>query len=446
MEQKTGVFPKDFIWGIASSAGQTEGAIHDDGRSPSIWDTFSAVPGNILNGDLPSVSCDSYHRYLTDVENLSKLGVDSYRFSISWSRVMPDGTGWVNPKGVDFYKRLTETLLNKNIKPHLCLYHWDLPQVLEDRGGLSSRDFPEWFSEYALNMYRVLGDIIPMWSTVNEPIAAFVGYGLGELAPGSKDIKRGYQAAHNLLVAHGKAVKAFRSVAPPENQIGIIMDIWKRYPLRNVPEDIALAKEEDETNWKFYLDPVLTGQYSDYIIEKLTREGILMDIGPHDLELISTPLDFFGVNIYNRVVVSEDEQALYEFRQGKNFFSNGTEIFPQAMYDNLKILTDDYKLNIPLYVSENGTFGVNEAENPVTNIVEDDEKIAYMEGCIAQLARFMNEGYDVKGYYAWTLMDNFEWTAGYSRKYGLLKTNFETLERTWKKSAYWYRDWIRKNK
>ena len=436
-------FPKNFIWGTATSAGQIEGGAFDDGRTASIWDTFAAKPGKIHNGDTPSVACDSYHKFDRDLQNLLNLGVDSYRLSLSWSRVLPNGVGPLNDKGMDYYKRVFEKLNQNGIKPNVTLYHWDLPQVLEERGGWVNRDSIEWFGEYADKMFRAFGDVVPMWSTINEPIATYVGYGIGFFAPGHSNEAWGNQARHNVLVAHGKAVEAFRALSPKDSKIGVVIDIWKRHALTNSPEDIALMIDEDERNWKFYTDPILAGRYSDYILEHLEKEGTLMKMEPHDFELTSQPLDFFGLNVYNRVTVTRNEQARLDFSQGGNFLNNKNEYYPKAVYDAIHLLHDLYDIKCPIYVTENGTFF--EGTEPVAEdgMIHDNDRIRYIAGFLEWLEKAIDEGFDIRGYYLWSLMDNFEWSGGYNMKFGITSTDFATGETKWKKSAHFYRDFIK---
>ena len=439
-------FPKNFIFGTATSAGQIEGAAREDGRTPSIWDVFAEIPGKTYGGETPAVACNSYHRFFDrDLPSLKALGVDSYRMSISWSRVMPEGIGPLNPKGVDYYRRVFEALLENNIIPNVTLYHWDLPQVLEEKGGWRNRDSIEWFGEYADKMFSAYGDIVPMWSTVNEPIATYVGYAHGGFAPGHTNEAWGNQARHNILVAHGKGVEAFRA-HNLKSQIGVVIDIWKRHALTNSPEDIALMIDQDERNWKFYCDPILAGRYSDYILEHLEKEGTLMEMHPHDFELTSLPLDYFGLNVYNRVPVTVNSQAQMDFSQGGNFLNNRTEYYPKAVYDAIHLLHDLYDIRIPIYVTENGTYFEGTEPVAADGMVHDDDRIRYVSGFLEWLEKAIDEGFDVRGYYLWSLMDNFEWSAASNFKFGITTTDFATGETKWKKSAYFYRDFIKKVK
>lgn len=440
-------FPKDFLWGTATSAGQIEGGYLQDGRTPSIWDEFSKKPGKIFNNETPSIACDSYNRYMEDINNLILLGVNSYRFSISWSRVMPDGTGKINQKGLDYYKKIIDELRKNNITPNVTLYHWDLPQVLEEKGGWKNREVINWYGEYAYNMFKELGDTVPMWATINEPIATYVGYAHGGFAPGHTNEAWGNQARHNILVAHGKGVEAFRSFGFKESKIGVVIDIWKRHAVTDSLDDKMMVIDQDERNWKFYCDPILGGRYSDYIIDKLTQEGTLMQMEDEDFRLMKLPIDYFGLNVYNRVMVSSNQQAMHDFSQGGNFLNNKTEYYPKAVYDAIHMLHDLYDIKVPIYVTENGTYSQGEElVNSQSGMIEDNDRIKYLTGFIEWLEKAIDEGFDIRGYYLWSLMDNFEWSAGSNFKFGIINTNFKTLEKTWKKSAYWYRDLIKKNK
>lgn len=439
-------FPKGFLFGTATSAGQIKGAVTEDGRTESIWDKMAKTPGRIFNNETPANACDSYHRFDRDLDNLVKLGVNAYRFSISWSRVLPDGTGKLNQKGVDYYKRVVDGLLTHGIKPCVTLYHWDLPQVLEDKGGWVNRDSIEWFGEYADKMFNVFGNSVPMWSTINEPIATYVGYACGGFAPGYTNEKWGNQARHNILVAHGKGVEAFRAGNYKDSTIGVVIDIWKRHAITDTPEDKALVIDQDERNWKFYIDPILAGHYSDYILEHLTKEGTIMEMHPDDFKLTSQPLDWFGLNVYNRVPVSTNSEAQLDFSQGGNFLNNRTEYYPKAVYDAVHLLRDLYNIQIPIYITENGTYF--EGKEPIgpSGIIEDNDRIKYVQGFLDWTQKAIEEGFDIRGYFLWSLMDNFEWTAGSNFKFGIQSTDPITKDTTWKKSAYFYKDFIEKNK
>lgn len=443
---KISKFPKDFLWGVATSAGQIEGAAFEDGRGASIWDTFARIPGKIRNGDLPEVACDHYHRYKEDVALMKSLGIRSYRFSFSWSRVIPDGVGVINEKGLDFYDRLIDELLKAGIVPNATLYHWDLPQGAEDRGGWLNRDCAEWFADYAELMFRKFSDRIPLFATVNEPIATYVGYGDGGFAPGKKLPKFGWQACHNLLLGHGKAVQRFRGVADKNSKVGIVVDIWHRHPARpDCDEDVALAEQGNEESYRFFLNPVFNGKYTDNIVKRLTEQNIMPYTEDRDFALISQKLDFFGLNCYNRVVVSSDAEVAQKAirNDGGNFLDTGAEFYPKSIYDAVKILYDDYKIDIPIYITENGTY--SESEKLIDGKLHDEQRIRYVQGFLQWLYKAIQEGADVRGYYLWSLYDNFEWTAGYDYKFGIVHNDFTTQKRTPKDSAQWYANVIKSN-
>lgn len=434
-------FPENFLWGCATSAAQVEGAPFEDGKTPSIWDVMAQKPGKIFNGQTPANACDSYHRFDRDLKNLCDLGVNAYRMSIAWARVLPQGVGQLNQKGMDYYKRAFDALLSHGIMPNVTLYHWDLPQALEDRGGWVNRDSIEWFGEYADKMFTAFGDIVPMWSTINEPIATYVGYACGGFAPGYTNEKWGNQARHNILVAHGKGVEAFRS-HHLNSKIGVVIDIWKRHALTDAPKDIAMMVDQDERNWKFYCDPILAGHYSDYILEHLAAEGTLMHMEPDDFRLTAQPLDYFGLNVYNRVPVTANQQVAMDFSQGGNFLNNRTEYYPKAVYDAIHLLHDLYGIKIPIYITENGTYFEGTEPVGADGMIHDDDRIRYIAGFLEWLEKAIDEGFDVRGYFLWSLMDNFEWSAGTNFKFGILSTDPKTFDTRWKKSAYFYRDFI----
>ena len=291
------IFQDDFKWGVATSAYQIEGAWNEEGKGPSIWDTFTQTPGKVWRDISGDIAVDHYHRFREDIKHMKEIGVNSYRFSFSWPRVLPNGTGQINQKGLDFYKRLVNELLENDISPNATLYHWDLPQVLENKGGWTNRDVKDWFGEYASLMFREFNGLVPMWATLNEPIAIYAGYGLGFFAPGIRDEKLGKAAKHHALLAHGEAVKAFRAEGMKNSEVGIVIDIWKRHAARNCQEDIELVKRGDENSFLFFLNPIFKGHYSDYILNQMRNEGTLPDINPGDLELISQPIDFYGLNV-----------------------------------------------------------------------------------------------------------------------------------------------------
>lgn len=441
------LFPKDFLWGTATSAYQIEGAWNEDGKKPSVWDTLTQAQGR-AHGSIPgNVACDHYHRWPEDIGLMKQLGVNAYRFSFSWARVLPDGTGHVNRKGLDFYKRLLNALRESGITPAATLYHWDLPQALEDRGGWVNRDAKDWYAEYAALMFREFKGLVPIWATLNEPIINWVVYGQGGNDPSKADEKKGKAAMHHAMLAHGEGVKAFRAEGMGEAKIGIVVDIWKRHPARDCEEDRALARHEDENAHRFFLDALFKGRYSDYILDDMKKSGVLPDIRSGDNELIAQPLDFYGLNAYNRIMVSADPAAIEERRKSGlsagNYLDNGSELYPQAIYDAIQLVRDEYGLKIPIYITENGTCNCN--EGVVDGQVHDADRIRYIRAFLSELHRAIEEGADVRGYFHWSLLDNYEWWSGFAPRYGLVHVDFDTQKRLFKDSAWFYRDVIARN-
>lgn len=437
--------PKNFMFGVATSAAQVEGAALEDGKGLSIWDVFSRIPGAIADGSRPDTACDMYHTYKEDIQMMKKLGVDAYRFSFSWSRILPEGKGKINQKGLDYYKRLLEELHRQEIMPNATLYHWDLPYELEREGGWLNRDIVDWYGEYASLLFREFGKEIPMWSTINEPIATYVGYGLGGFAPGRRGEAFGRQANHHVLLAHGEGVKRFREENLKDSKIGIVVDIWHHHPLRPDNEaDLKIAEMENEKAYRSYLNPIFKGCYTDALLSYMKENHCMPQMQDGDMKKISQKLDFFGMNCYNRVVDCADPGLIRREEKthtGGNFMDNGSEFYPKAVYDAAHILKDDYQLDIPIYITENGTYNCSE-EPAEDGRIHDTERIRYMEGFLEWISKAIEEGIDIRGYYAWSLLDNWEWSGGYTYRYGMIHNNFETQKRTWKDSAYWYKDMI----
>lgn len=442
-------FSKDFLFGVATSAPQVEGAALEDGKGLSIWDTFARIPGSIADNTIPDVSCDMYHRYKEDFQLMKELNIESYRFSFSWSRILPEGKGRVNQKGLDYYKRLIDELNRLNIIPNATLYHWDLPYELEREGGWLNRDVVKWYGEYASLLFREFGSSIPMWATINEPIATYVGYGQGRFAPGKRGEAFGRQANHHILLAHGEGVKRFREENIKDSQIGIVVDIWNHHPFRtDNKEDIALAELENEKSYRSYLNPIFKGAYTEELLTYMKQNNCIPVMEEGDMEKIAVPMDFFGLNCYNRVVDCSDSSVMKKEEQkytGGNFMDNGSEYYPKAVYDAIHILKEDYGVNIPIYITENGTYNCNE-EVTADKKVHDTDRIAYIKGFLQWISKAIEEGADIRGYYTWSLLDNWEWSRGYTYRFGLVYTDFETQERICKDSALWYRDFIHKMK
>lgn len=435
-------FPAGFDFGVATSAFQIEGAWNEDGKGPSIWDTFGHTPGKV-HLDIPGDrGADHYHRFQEDVALMRELGITSYRFSLSWPRLIPQGRGQVNQLGIDFYSRLIDELLTAGIQPNVTLYHWDLPQALEDQGGWINRDIIGAFSDYAALAFRSYGDRVRRWATLNEPISIWVGYSMGVFAPGRTDEKTARQALHHALVSHGAGVEAFRASGKP-GEIGAVFDIWQRHPATDKAEDRAIADRDEDDGFRFFLDPVLKGDYSDRIRSRLTERGTMPDIRDGDLARISTPIDYLGLNVYSRVVVSAEHYNpkwwVADDRQpGGNFLDNGMEYYPKAVYDAIFMARDQYGYKGPIFITENGA-----ADGPnISDPLDDQERIAYVAGFLEWIGKAIVDGADVRGYYLWSLMDNFEWAAGYSKKFGIVHLDTQTMARTPKASARWYADVI----
>lgn len=439
--------PKNFMFGVATSAPQVEGAALEDGKGLSIWDVFSRVPGAIADGSRPDTACDMYHTYKEDIKMMKKLGVDTYRFSFSWSRIFPEGKGKINQKGLDYYKRLLEELHRQEIMPNATIYHWDLPFELEREGGWLNRDVVNWYGEYASLLFKEFGKDIPMWATINEPIATYVGYGLGSFAPGRRGEAFGRQANHHVLLAHGEGVKRFRQENLKDSKIGIVVDIWHHHPLRpDHEEDLRIAELENEKAYRSYLNPIFKGCYTDALLAYMKENHCMPQMQDEDMEKISQKLDFFGMNCYNRVVDCANPSLLKREEKthtGGNFMDNGSEFYPKAVYDAAHIMKKDYQLDIPIYITENGTYNCSE-EPAEDGRIHDTERIRYMEGFLEWISKAIEDGIDIRGYYAWSLLDNWEWSGGYTYRYGMIHNDFKTQKRTWKDSAYWYKDVIKK--
>lgn len=432
-------FPKNFVWGVATAAAQIEGAAFEDGRGPSIWDVFSRLPGKIKNGGVPDVCCDSYHNVERDVTLLNKLGVKAYRLSFSWSRILPEGTGEVNQAGIDYYKRLLTALKEAGIQVNATIYHWDLPYALQVKGGFGNRKILGWYRNYASILFDNFGDLVDYWVTFNEPIATYVGHAKGFFAPGLSDEKYARQCIHHLLLCHGEAVKLFRTRKLP-GQIGVVVDVWKHYPARpDNPEDIVSAMMNNEIEgYGMFLHPLFLGGYSDELTAYMEETGLTPTVEPGDMDRICQKLDFYGLNFYNGLYDNTDEQRAAA--EGGNF-QNRPELHLEAVYDVLHMLVEDYGIGIPIYITENG---VAQDDGPDrAAILNDDERIAYVSETLRHVRRAMDDGIDVRGYYLWSLMDNFEWSAGFAARFGLYYTDYAKMELIPKKSAGWYRDLIR---
>jgi beta-glucosidase len=435
-------FPPGFRFGAATAAYQIEGAVHEDGRADSIWDVFCRVPGAILNGDTGDVACDHYHRVRQDLDLMAALGLETYRFSIAWPRVQPDGAGALNPAGVRFYRELVEGLLARDIEPVATLYHWDLPQALQEAGGWEARETTERFAAYADLMAAELGDVVAAWITHNEPwVASMVGHVQGRHAPGVRDDWAGaLTVAHHLLLSHGLAVDALRArVATP---VGITLNLSAVAPAG--PEDRVAARVMDGYLNRWFLDPVLRGSYPQDLAALLEeRVGPLDAVRDGDLEITSRPIDFLGVNNYFPVRAVADPGAhplgAAAAPPRPPLTEMGWEVDPDGLYDLIVRLRDEYG-RVPIWITENGA--AYDDGPPIDGKLEDPERQAYLEGHIDAVARAIADGADVRRYLAWSLLDNFEWSYGYERRFGIVHVDYATQRRTVKRSGAWYRELI----
>jgi len=436
-------FPDGFIWGTATAAYQIEGGHDADGRGPSIWDTFSHTPNKIFKNQNGDVACDHYHRYPEDVAIMGDLGLNAYRFSISWSRVLPDGTGAANPKGLDFYSKLVDALLARNIRPFITLYHWDLPQALEDRAGWGVRSTAEAFGEYAALMGRTLGDRVKDWITLNEPLASTTaGYVFGIHAPGKMYPKLAFQVSHHLNLAHGLAVKALRATVPG-SRVGITEVSMPVYPASEADRDAAERYDGFVNRW--YWDPPFKGSYPADVLERLGP--IAPEVADGDLKTIHQPLDFFGHNSYSRSVVRDDpESALLGAtpvpQPGKPHTAMNWEVYPDHLYDALMRITRDYGAP-EIYITENGSAY---PDTVVDGAVEDPARTNYLRQHLAAAHRAIGDGAKLRGYFCWSLLDNFEWSYGYSKRFGLVYVDYPTQKRIVKASGRFYADVARHNR
>ena len=439
-------FPASFLWGASTSAYQIEGSPLADGAGPSIWQRFAHSPGRTADGDTGDVACDHYRRYRDDVALMRELGLQAYRFSISWSRILPAGTGTVNPRGLDFYERLVDALLAANITPNATLFHWDLPAALDDRGGWLNRDAAEWYGEYARVVFARLGDRVPLWATLNEPwVVTDGGYLHGVLAPGHRNLFEAPLASHNLLRAHGMGVQAFRAEAR-RGQIGLVVNLEPKDPATGSPHDERAARRGDAYMNRQYLDPVFMGRYPEEMRDIFGTAW--PDFPAADFALIQQPIDFLGINYYTRGVVRDEPTALplrtaYVRQRAHAYTETGWEVHPPSLTRTLLWVTERYG-RIPLYVTENGA-AFYDAPHAIDGEVNDPLRVWYYREHLKACREAIARGADLRGYFAWSFLDNYEWSLGYSKRFGLVHVNYETQERTPKASARYYRDVIRSN-
>ncbi|NIS78687.1 MAG: beta-glucosidase [Anaerolineales bacterium] len=438
-------FPKEFTWGVATSSYQIEGAWNEDGKGESIWDRFCHSPGNIDNGDTGDVACDHYHRWPEDVALMKTLGVHAYRLSLSWPRVLPEGRGRINHAGLDFYNRLIDGLLDAGIQPFITLYHWDLPQALQDEGGWTVRSTADAFTEYADLVSRHLGDRVNAWMTLNEPfVSAYVGYFEGRHAPGHASLDEMMSAAHHLMLAHGMAIPIIRRNSDGA-EVGIVLNLGFTVPASPSEADMVATKRSDGIVNRWYLDPLNGKGYPTDITELFARPMEYVQSG--DLETIATPIDFLGVNYYFRSIV-RSEEIPEEENAPRTVFSNpdltemGWEVYPEGLFEILTRVHREYSFPA-LYVTENGAAYVDRVDE--NGEVHDPKRIAYLQGHLLAIAKAIKAGVPLKGYFAWSLMDNFEWAHGFSKRFGLIYVDFSTQRRILKSSARWYQGVISAN-
>jgi beta-glucosidase len=439
------LFPADFVWGASTSAYQIEGSPLADGAGPSIWQRFAHTPGMMANGDTGDIACDHYRRYKDDVQLMRALGLKSYRFSVAWGRVLPEGTGRINHKGLDFYARLVDTLLENGIEPNATLFHWDLPAALDDRGGWLNRDSADWFAEYANVMFKALDGRVKLWSTINEPwVVTDGGYLHGALAPGHRSKYEAPIAAHNLMRASGAGIKAYRAVG--KHQIGVVFNIEPKYPASDNAKDIAATRRAHAYMNEQFADPALLGSYPPELKEIF--EDAWPDFPRDDFSLTRQAVDFVGINYYTRSVVRHDRHAYPAI--GKPVYQRNTthtetnwEVYEQGLKDTLVWFKGRYG-DTPIYVTENGAAFY---DPPVAegDRVDDPLRIDYLRKHLRTLHECIGEGVNLKGYYAWSLFDNLEWSLGFSKRFGLYHVDFATQKRTAKASAKFYAKVIETN-
>lgn len=438
-------FPNGFVWGAATASYQIEGAWNEDGKGESIWDRFSHTPGKVDNRDTGDKACSHFHNWREDIDLMKEIGLHAYRFSISWPRLLPEGRGRTNLTGIDFYNQLVDALLENGIEPYITLYHWDLPQALQDLGGWPARSTAEAFVEYVDLVTRKLGDRVRHWMTFNEPfVSAYVGYLEGRHAPGHTDVDEMLAASHHLLLAHGLAVPVIRENAS-ESKVGIVLNLSPKVPASPSFADRAAAWREDGILNRWYLDP-LSGR--GYPIDIVQHYGHSMDfIRADDLQTIAMPLDFLGVNYYKRDIVRSSEIP-ESSNQPQTVFPNpnptemGWEVYPEGLYDILGRVHFDYKFPA-IYITENGVAYPDTLNAKGT--IDDPLRIAYIKSHLNSVSKAISAGVPVRGYFVWSLLDNFEWAYGYSKRFGLIYVDYETQDRIPKNSAHWYHRVIEAN-
>ncbi|MBI1280994.1 MAG: beta-glucosidase [Anaerolineaceae bacterium] len=442
------MFPKDFVWGCATASYQIEGAVKEDGRGASIWDIFSHTPGKIMNSDTGDAACDHYHHYPEDIQLMKTLGLKAYRFSIAWPRIIPDGNGQINESGIAFYDSLVDKLLEAGITPYPTLYHWDMPQALDEKGGWLNRESADWFANYTDVITRALGDRVKNWMTFNEPYCiAYLSYHEGVHAPGHKHVsyREANQALHHFYLAHGKAIPIIHANSSA-SKAGIVLSLSPVHAVTDSEADKAAAVRVDGKTNRWLADPLFKGAYPADRLALLGADG--PDIQAGDMEIISTPMDFLGVNYYFRTVVGDDpnspfvEKARYVDLPDVPRTDMGWEIYPEGLREILTWVQQEY--NPPeIYMTENGCAVPDEVT--AEGVVHDPPRSAYLKAHVAAAAAAVEQGACLKGYFAWSLLDNFEWAFGYDRRFGITYVDYPTQKRTPKDSFYTYQAIIRNN-
>ena len=447
-------FPPGFLWGAATAAYQVEGAAAEDGRTPSIWDVFSHTPGKVTNGETGDVAADHYHRYRDDVALMADLGLASYRFSVSWSRVLPGGGSTVNPAGIDFYSRLVDELLAAGVSPTLTLYHWDLPAELGAVGGWTNRDTAYRFAEYAAVVAEALGDRVGTWTTLNEPwCSAFLGHGSGEHAPGNTNTSEIFSAAHHLLLGHGLAVPELRRILPAAAKVSITLNPGEVRPYTSSEPDKAAAAKIDGLHTRMWTDPLFKASYPPDVLEFTAGVTDWSFVKDGDLDIIAAPLDFLGVNFYNPGTVTHTDagdggMAIWPgcddvkgVDTSDEHTAMGWPVEPSGMHDLLVRLHTDY--GVPLIITENGAAYDDAVADD--GQVHDAERLSYIQRHLGEVQRAIADGADVRGYFVWSLLDNFEWAWGYDKRFGVIRVDFDNQERTIKDSGHFYRSVVNAN-
>lgn len=445
MAEKIAKFPHGFIWGTATAAYQIEGAWNEDGKGESIWDRFCRIPGNVQDGDRGDIACDHYHRYRDDIKLMKTLSLNAYRFSIAWPRIFPQGKGRINQRGLDFYERLVDELFDAGIEPFVTLYHWDLPQALQEEGGWANRDTVGYFKDYAAQVSKGLGDRVHYWITHNEPwVTSFAGHHLGILAPGIKSLPTALKVSHHLLLSHGEAVAVLRDNGDEKTRLGITLNLSPAHPASESKEDKEAAKRFDGYLNRWFLDPIYKGCYPEDMMSVYGDKA--PKIRAQDLERISAKIDFLGVNYYSRQVIKADAKddflGLKPVEPADTEYTEmDSEIYPAGLYKILKRIHNDYDAPL-IYITENGAAFSDKIDK--NGQVNDKSRIKYLKSHFLQAHKAIEDGVKLSGYFVWSLMDNFEWALGYSKRFGLIYVDYPTQKRIIKASGWMYKKVIEK--